>query len=162
MKPFQVTASALINAPAEQVYNILADYQNGHPYILPKPSFSSLKVEQGGVGAGTIIHVEMNIMGQKQAFRAAITEPEPGRVLVETDLAGRVVTTFTVAPLEAGQQAQATITTDITSRPGFLGLLERFFTGMILPRIYSQELALLAALAEERSRTAGQNLPTTI
>jgi hypothetical protein len=160
MKPFQVTASALINAPAEQVYNILADYRNGHPYILPKPYFSSLEVEQGGVGAGTIIHVQMNIMGQKQAFRAAITEPEPGRVLIETDLAGRVVTTFIVSPLEAGRQAQATITTDIKPRAGFPGPLERFFTGILLRRIYTQELALLAVLAEERSRTGSQNIPT--
>jgi hypothetical protein len=40
--------------------------------------------EHGGIGAGTIIRFQMSIFGRKQTVRAAITEPEPGCVLVET------------------------------------------------------------------------------
>lgn len=78
-----VTASALIPARRERVYNILANYREGHPRILPK-QFSNLVVEQGGLGAGTVIRFQMSVFGRKQTFRAEISEPEPGRVLVET------------------------------------------------------------------------------
>ena len=44
----RISASALIQAPAQQVYAIIADYGNGHPRILPKPYFVSPTVEQGG------------------------------------------------------------------------------------------------------------------
>jgi hypothetical protein len=151
MKTQLISASALINAPAEQVYAILADYHNGHPLILPKPFFQSLEVEQGGVGAGTIIYVQMRVFGQTQSFRAAVTEPEPGRVLVETDLAGKVVTTFTVVPVEGGRQAQTTFTTELKTRGGLAGWLEGFLSKMFLQRVYAEELKLLAALAEQRA-----------
>jgi hypothetical protein len=59
MKTKQVSASAVINAPAKQVYTILADYHDGHPRILPQQYFSSLEVERGGVGAGTVLRFQM-------------------------------------------------------------------------------------------------------
>jgi len=41
----------------------------------------------------------MRVFGKAQAFRADITEPQPGRMLVETHLDfNRAVTTFTVDP----------------------------------------------------------------
>ena len=55
-------------------------------------------MEQGGYGAGTVIRCSIRVMGRTQTFRASITEPEPGRVLVETDLTMPSVTTFTVDP----------------------------------------------------------------
>src|ERR1041384_5860716 len=78
-----VRASAIIPARRERVYSLIANYRDGHPRILPK-QFSNLVVEQGGVGAGTLIRFQMSLVGKKQTFRAAITEPEPGRVLVES------------------------------------------------------------------------------
>ena len=41
-------------ASRERGYSILADYREGHASILP-PQFTSMVVEQGGVGAGTVI-----------------------------------------------------------------------------------------------------------
>ena len=150
MKPYQATVAALIQAPAEQVYNVLADYQNGHPRILPKPYFISLEVEQGGFGAGTIINFAMRVMGQTQTFRAVISEPEPGRVLVETNVEPLgVVTTFTVCAVDGGRRSEVSISTDgRTIRNGLLGSLERFFTQTYLKRIYKKELKLLAAFAQ--------------
>ena len=75
----QFSASALIQAPAQDVYAIIADYHHGHPQILPQPPFVSLVVEQGGTGAGTVIRVAMRVLGRLQTFGAVITEPEPGR-----------------------------------------------------------------------------------
>jgi hypothetical protein len=157
MKSYQVTESALIKAPAEQVYSIIADYHNGHPYILPKPYFLNLEVEQGGVGAGTVIRFQMRVLGKTETFRAAVTEPEPGRVLVESNQPSGSVTTFTVDSVEGGQYAQVTFATDLPSRGGLSGLLERFLIKLMLPRIYRKELAQLAAVAEERAR-ASQSL----
>ena len=66
-----------------------------------------------GVGAGTVIRVDMRVLGRPQTFRAVVTEPEPGRVLVETNDNG-YVTTFTVEPRAEGQHAYVTIATEMT------------------------------------------------
>lgn len=152
MNSYYVTESALIKAPAELVYNIIADYHNGHPYILPKPYFLNLEVEQGGVGEGTIIRFQMQVLGKTETFRATVTEPEPGRVLVESNQPQGSVTTFTVDPVEGGQSAQVTFATELPDRGGLPGLLERFLTKLMLPRIYRKELAQLEAVAQERAR----------
>ena len=151
MRPYQVTTSLLINAPAKQLYDIIADYHDGHPLILPKPYFVSLKVEEGGFGAGTIINFQMRVFGKTQTFRAAITEPDPGRVLVESDLDGGVVTTFKVLSVD-GQHSEVVITTDgKTRRDGVVGLLERYLTEKYLRRIYKKELRQLAEIAQSKT-----------
>lgn len=143
--PFSTTA--VIRAPAERVYAIVADYHHGHPTILPRPPFESLDVEQGGVGAGTVIRCRMRLLGRTREFRAAVTEPEPGRVLAETDQATGAVTTFTVAPRNDGD-TDATIATELPLRAGVVGALERFLIPRALRPVYVRELAKLAELAE--------------
>jgi hypothetical protein len=150
MTTHQFSASALINAPPQDVYAIIADYQHGHLQILPKPPFVSLEVEQGGTGAGTVIRVQMRVLGRLQSFGAVISEPEPGRVLVETNDTG-YVTTFTVEPRAEGRQAYVTIATTANGRAGLLGALERWFVSRLLGPIYVRELAQLAAVAAGRS-----------
>jgi hypothetical protein len=142
-----VSASATIPARRERVYSLIANYNDGHPRILPK-QFTSLVVEQGGVGAGTIIRFQMRVLGKKQTFRAAITEPEPGRVLVETYLdANGAVTTFTVNPGGAPADSQVTISTELRVRSGFLGKIERTLSTLLLRPTYVQELENLARVA---------------
>jgi len=148
MPHYQVSASRLIAAPAEKIYNLIADYQNGHPRIVPKPPFVSLTVEQGGLGAGTVISFQLRMLGQLQTFHATISEPEPGRVLVETNDNG-VVTTFTVDPREQGRQAYVTITTTGPARDGFAGKIEAWLTPWLLRPVYAKELDQLAAVADE-------------
>jgi hypothetical protein len=136
------------------VYTIIADYRDGHPHILPKPHFVCLAVEQGGVGAGTVIRFQMRLMGRIQTFRAAITEPEPGRVLMETDMQTGAVTTFAVESRADAQHAAVTITTTTTVRDGLLGRLEAWLTTRLLRPIYMQELAQLADVAAQRAGRA--------
>ena len=143
----RIAVSALIQAPAQQVYAIIADYRNGHPRILPKPYFVSLTVEQGGVGAGTVVTFQMKVMGSLRTFHSVITEPEPGRVLVETDSKAGTVTTFTVDPRDNGRQAFVTITTDLQMRDGFFGKAQGWMTARLLRPIYVRELEQLAAMA---------------
>jgi hypothetical protein len=151
--PYDVRASAIVRAPAARVYAILADYRDDHRRILPPQYFTWLDAEQGGVGAGTVIRVGMRVMGRARSFRAAITEPEHGRVLVETDLAGRVETTFLVEP--AGpSESRVTIRSVLSSRRGVAGVLERFATKKFLGRVYAAELTRLAEYAEGRQAHA--------
>lgn len=142
-----ITATALIPARRERVYALIANYNDGHPRILPK-QFSNLVVEQGGVGAGTVIRFQMTVFGKKQTFRAAITEPEPGRVLVETDLdTNAAVTTFTVDPGTAPADSRVTISTTLWVRSGFLGRIEKTLSTLLLRPMYAQELTNLARVA---------------
>lgn len=142
-----VSASAIIPARRERIYSLISNYNDGHPRILPK-QFSSLVVEQGGAGAGTIIRFQMSVFGRKQTFRAAITEPEPGRVLVETDLdANGAITTFTVNPGGAPADSRVTISTELAVRSGFLGKIEKTLSTLLLRPIYLKELENLARVA---------------
>ena len=142
----RVSATKVIPAPAARVYALLADYHEGHPSILPKPYFVSHTVEQGGRGAGSIVSFQMKLMGRTQRFRSAITEPEPGRVLVETVLTTGAVTTFTVEPSDDGQSAHVTITTDTKVPGGIPGKVQGWMTTRLLRPIYVKELEQLAAV----------------
>lgn len=142
-----VTASATIPARAERVYALIANYKDGHPRILPK-EFTNLVVEQGGIGAGTVIRFEMNVFGRKQTFRAAITEPEPGGMLVETILDGNGArTTFVVKPAAAPADSYVTITTELPVKSGILGRIERTAYTLVFRPIYVKELENLARIA---------------
>src|SRR5215204_3004132 len=63
MSSFTVGAAARVNAPARRVYDMIADYRNGHPRIVPPKYFTSLDVEEGGVGDGTVIRFTMRVLG---------------------------------------------------------------------------------------------------
>ncbi len=142
--------SRLIAAPATVCYDILADYREGHPSILPKPWFGPLTVESGGVGAGTRIRFEMTVLGRTRVGRAVVSEPVPGRVLVETDEQSGVVTTFTVEPV-GSDGARVTFATEMRSQGGgFRAAIERLLVPRLLRPIYEAELALLAERATER------------
>jgi hypothetical protein len=119
MKTPAATATRVIHAPADQLYWIIADYRNAHPLILPKAYFLSLDVEQGGVGAGTIVSFTMRILGQTQSFRSLITEPEPGRRLVETDIPSETPTSFQVLPIGNGSTTQVIISTELKGAIGW-------------------------------------------
>lgn len=144
--------SRVIDARPEVLYQIIADYRNGHPKILPKPFFTSLQVEKGGVGSGTVIRVETQVMGTRETLRMVVSEPEPGRVLKEEDPGAGVETTFTVAPVEDGSRTKVTIATRWRAKPGLLGLGERLMKPPVARRLYRQELLLL----EEQARKANQ------
>ena len=144
-----VSASALVPARQERVYSLIANYKDGHPRILPR-QFSNLTVEQGGVGAGTVIRFQLTMLGKKQNFRAAITEPQPGKVLVETYMDGNdAVTTFTVNPGTAPADSRVTISTELPVRSGLLGKLERMFSTLLLRPIYEKQLENLSRVATE-------------
>jgi hypothetical protein len=142
-----ISVAATIPARPERVYALIANYNDGHRRIIPK-QFSDITVEQGGIGAGTVIRFEMTVAGKKQTYRAAISEPEPGRVLVETYLepAG-TITTFRVEQGSAPADSHVTISTELPVRSGLVGLIEKTAVSFLLRSIYQKELANLARVA---------------
>jgi hypothetical protein len=132
------------------VYAVIADYERHHPHIVPRDSFRRLDVVEGGVGAGTRTRVEMRVAGRTRTFEQVVTEPEPGRVLMESNQDRSGVTTFTVDPAGGGESALVTIVTELRARPGISGFLERLLVSLFLPRIYRKELATLAEYVARR------------
>jgi hypothetical protein len=136
--------SALIDAPPEQIYAILSDYRSAHPQILPKQHFGPLEVESGGQGAGTVFRCSVRVLGKELPFRMQVSEPEPNRVLAETDLETGLVTTFSVTPAADGRRTQLRIASRWESRSGLAGLLERLTSPAVMRRIYRSELRQIA------------------
>jgi hypothetical protein len=154
MQQIHVEAEAEIAARPATVYAILADYQHGHPNILPKAHFPYMQVEQGGQGAGTKLHVNVRALGVEHEYHLVVSEPEPGRVLAETDVNTGLVTTFTVTPIKNGEHARVRIATDWAAKGGLAGLIERLITPPIMRRIYRKELQQLAAYVQSKDTTA--------
>ena len=153
MPDIRASWSAVIGAPANVVYRILADYHRGHPAILPPKYFENLVVEEGGVGAGTHIRFDVRTFTGLRACRAVITEPLPGRRLVETDLDSGAVTTFTVER-QGNARTRVTIETTYT-RSGVGGWIERLLAPAYLRTVYRAELARLADVAAaDRNQSA--------
>jgi len=141
---YTVSRTEHIAAPPERIYGIIRDYHHGHPSILPK-QFSNMRVEEGGVGAGTKVHFDVTVLGQTQHFVALVSEPEPGRVLVEKNLEPtESVTTFVVEPANGGSAASVTIQTELAHKGGIAGRIERYMTARVLQSIYAAELKKLS------------------
>lgn len=159
MGQISARAVSVLAARPEDVYETIADYHDGHPSILPRENLYDLQVEQGGRGEGTIIRFKARILGAEQAFHHRVSEPEPGRVLVEQDIEARqnVTTTFTVTPLDEGRNSQVEIKTTMNPSPGLRGLLERLIVPMANPPIYRKELKLLEVVAQQRAERVGEH-----
>ena len=153
MSTVEAQAERTIDAPAATVYGYLADMREHHPRFLP-PAFSDFAVESGGVGAGTVVSYTVNAGGRHRQCRMAVSEPEPGRVLVESDTTSSLVTTFTVLP--RGAAALVRISTSWNGAQGIGGFFERLFAPRALQQIYGDSLDRLEAYAaEQASRAAG-------
>jgi hypothetical protein len=144
------SSTALIDSPPGAVYSVLADYRDGHPHILPRQFFSSLDVLKGGRGAGTRILVGTRRLGFEKSFEMDVTEPEPGRLLVETDPATGLETSFLVEPLDDGRRSRVTIATTWETASGFAGRVERIVTPLLLRWAYRAELKELASFMARR------------
>ena len=155
-RTFEVAETRRIAAPAEAVYGVFADYRDSHPRILPPSFFVGLTVVQGGYGAGTVIDVAGRFAGRTRIIRGIVTEPEPGRLLVESYPAERMVTSFRVAPATGGNASMVTISTVMPLRWGPVGWIEERIVRRLLSRVFAEELDLVAAyLAQRRAPAPG-------
>jgi hypothetical protein len=136
----------MVDAPADTVYRYIADMRNHHPRFLP-PAVSDFQVESGGTGAGTITRFKMTAGGRTREYQMRVAEPEPGRVLTESDMNSTAVTTFTVSP--QGSASLVQISTAWDGAGGIGGVFERMFAPRVLRAIYADELERLDAYARE-------------
>jgi hypothetical protein len=137
--------SQVIDARPEEVHAVVRDYNVGHPAILPKEFFTKgLTVDKGGVGAGTVLHSSVTVMGREFPFRQIVSEPEPGRVIVETDLDTGQYTRFIFEPLNSGRQTRVTIASEFPPSSGFIGVMERFTKAPMVRKMFTKELQNLA------------------
>ncbi len=98
----------VINARPEAIWKVLADYRVSHPAILPPP-FTSLTVESGGFGAGTRVWTKLRVFGREIVYHQAVTEPEPGHLLLETDVGTGQWSSFRLDPVNGGDSTRVTI-----------------------------------------------------
>ena len=145
-----VAVERRIEAPASRVYAYIADFRQHHPNFLPS-AFSDLVVEEGGIGAGTVHRFSLNLGGRTRTARVVVDEPEPGRVLTETEPERGMVTTFTVESEPRGMSRVRIHS--VWQTPGLRGLVERLLVPAMLRRLYTDELRLLNSYARELSRT---------
>ena len=149
MAEVRVSAEGPVAAPAARVYGYIADYRAHHPRFLP-PAFSDFRVEQGGVGAGTVTTFRITAGGRSRSYRMQVAEPVPGRVLTESDVNSSLVTTFTVTP--EGDHSRVRIETTWQGAGGIGGFFERLFAPRVLRKLYADELDRLDRYAVERAK----------
>jgi hypothetical protein len=155
MVQVRIVSEATIGADPALVYALLADYRNHHHRFLPQ-AFSDFTVERGGVGEGTVISFAVTLAGRTSHTRQEVHEPQPGRVLEETD--GRVTTRFTVEPAVQGSRVRIETAYEA---PGVRGLIERLAVPPLLAPLYREELRLLDRYAREQAGHATPAGPTS-
>ena len=147
MGVIEVTAERTVNAPAEAVYGYIRD-MNVHPKFLP-PAFSDFQVESGGVGTGSVTRFKVTAGGRPREYHMTVDEPEPGRVLRESDQNSSLITKFIVAPAVAGSSL-VQISTTWQGAGGIGGFFERTFAPRAMKAIYDDELQRLDSYAQEQ------------
>lgn len=137
-----VTAAAhrTLAIPCDVVYRCIADYRMHHARFLP-PAFSGFEVEEGGMGEGTIVRFTVTAGGRSRQYRMRVSEPEPGRVLRETDTGSSLVTTFMMTP--DGGAARVHVETTWSGAGGIGGFFEKRFAPGAMRKLYDDMLARL-------------------
>jgi hypothetical protein len=150
------SAERMIEAPAEVVYHCIADYREHHrpDGFLPE-AFSDIRIEHGGVGAGTELRWVVEVGGRPRPVNATVSEPVPGRTLLETG--SGIETTFTVEPTIAGARVRLDTT---FARGGLQGVMDRLFAARFLRPIYEEELRRLDEYARAHGPLGPGNSPT--
>ncbi|EME60291.1 SRPBCC family protein [Amycolatopsis decaplanina] len=139
----KVTAIAerTIEAPADKVRALVADYAETRPKLLTE-HYRDYEVTEGGVGAGTKARWKLQATSKRvRDVAATVTEPSEG-TLVETDANSSMITTWTVREVPDGSLVRIETTWD--GAGGIGGFFEKTFAPGGLKRIYEGVLGKLA------------------
>jgi hypothetical protein len=147
MAEVRATASRVIAAPMDRVRRALTDYQEVRPRLLPD-AFSAYRVEEGGVGAGTVFGYHLSAGRRERDYRFRVAQPDPDTV-VEDDLASTLVTTWRLRPQPPGTDVAVSVAWQGAGGVG--GFFERTFAPRALQRLYAEVLARLDAQVTERA-----------
>jgi len=147
MGTINVAQEGAVGAPADLTYRLIADDEH-HKRFLPD-AFSDFETVEGGVGAGTVHRFKLAAGGKVRDYLMRVDEPQPGRVITETDQSSSLVTTFTVTP--AGETCTVKIETTWQGAGGVGGFFERTFAPKVLRKMYADELARLDEYARAQA-----------
>src|SRR3954452_13618127 len=148
MGKIEVAEEGAVGAPAELTYRLIADDAH-HQRFLPS-SFSDFETLEGGVGAGTVHRFKVAAgPGRTREMTMRVDEPQPGRVITESDIDSSMVTTFTVTP--DGDACNVRIETEWEGAAGIGGFFERTFAPRLMRRVYVDELGRLDRYAREQA-----------
>ncbi|HEY1538525.1 MAG TPA: SRPBCC family protein [Solirubrobacteraceae bacterium] len=142
-----VVQDGAVGAPADLTYRLIAD-DSHHVKFLPD-AITDFEVVEGGVGAGTLHRFKVNAGNRVREYLMRVDEPQPGKVITETDENSSLVTTFTVSP--AGDTCSVRIQTQWNGASGIGGFFERTFAPKVMRKIYADELARLDTYAREQA-----------
>lgn len=147
MSTITVEQDGAVGASAALTYRLIAEDAH-HRRFLPD-AFSGFEVLEGGSGAGTLHRFSVQAGGRTRDYTMRVAEPDPGRVLTETDQGSSLVTRFTVTP--AGDSCRVLISTSWDGAGGIGGFFERLFAPRAMRRLYAEELTRLDHYAREQS-----------
>ncbi len=105
-----------------------------------------MHVQCGGVGAGTRFELKTRFLGRQRVYHGIVSEPQPGRVLVEEYQGTDIVMSFIVEPRDESEGSHVTIVTDSQVHGGVLGRIEAWISDAILRPVYIKELSNLTTL----------------
>jgi hypothetical protein len=140
-----------VQTSADVIFHLLSDYREHHrPGGFLPPEFSEQEILRGGVGAGTELQYVITVGGRPRTIRAVVSEPDPGRSLLES--APGVETWMTVEPSANGTRVRFETVLD---EPGVAGVMSRIFAARLLAPVYRDELARIEEYARiHQSRAA--------
>jgi hypothetical protein len=133
-------ASKTVDASPDHVLAFLRDYRDARPRILPA-NYSAYRVEEGGVGDGTVIAYHFAAGGRERDYRLRAREAHG--TLEERDELSSFVSTWSVTPAAAG--STVTVESSWEGAGGIGGFFERRFAPAGLRRIHGELLERLAA-----------------
>ncbi len=146
MGQVRAVTSRQVGAPAQEVFDALADYAEVRPRLLPS-QYSGFAVREGGVGAGTVAQWRLQATSKRaRDVVATVSVPVP-LTLVESDANSSMVLTWTVAP-QGEKSSVVTVEAVWNGAGGVGGFFERAFAPKGLNRIHDEVLAKLAAAVE--------------
>jgi hypothetical protein len=147
MSRIHVEVKREVTAPPERVHAFLADYTESRPRILTD-DFLDYRVEEGGVGAGTVIAYKLRAGRRERPYRMRVEEPNKGRTLTEQDTGSSLRTTWMVSPAAEGDKTLVRLESTWQGGAGIGGFFERLFAPAGLKRIYADVLKRLAEALE--------------
>lgn len=150
MGTITVVQEGRVGAPADLTYRLIADDAH-HRQFLPD-GFSDFEVLEGGIGAGTLHRFTVTAGGRAREYVMRVDEPQPGRVITETDQGSSLVTSFTVTP--DGDSCLVRIETRWNGTGGIGGYFERTFAPRVMRKMYADELTRLDDYARQQAGAA--------
>lgn len=148
MATLEASADRILHAPADLVYAYVAGLEEHRRHYLPE-AYGDFEVVSGGTGEGSVVRFRITAGGRSRAYEMTVAEPEPGRVLTESDAHSSLVTTFTVLPQDA--ESRVRISTTWKGAGGVGGVFERLFAPRVLRRLHADELERLERYAAARA-----------